>query len=127
MSDDIAITHLNAARFLAQRAIAAQSVVIEPIMTFALPGSLVPIHRDRIEAHQEDGLSADEIVQYENAHFLKTNIRVRERHAQWVGREYDAMVQAHQEIEAEKRRREMEASAAYQRRLTEILAQKDGG
>lgn len=125
MSDNI--IHLNAARFIAQRAKTAQTIMVEPVMTFALPGSLVPIHRDRLEAHQDDGLNADAIVQYENTHFLKTNIRVRQRHAQWVGREYDARVQAHQEIEAEKRRREMEASAAYQRRLTEILAQKDGG
>jgi hypothetical protein len=127
MSDDDTTTHMNASRFMARRAIAAQSVVVEPVQMFALPGALTPVHRDRLEAHQEDGLSADEIVQYENEHFLKTNVRVRERHAHWVDRDYNAMVQAHQELEAQRRAQEMRASAQYQQRLAEILAEKDGG
>ena len=126
MSDDSTVTHMNAARFLAQRAVTAATIVVEPVQMFVLPGSLTPIHRDRLEAHQEDGLDQHEIVEYENARFLETNARVRERHAQWVGREYDAMVQAQQEIEAQKRAQEMQVKARYQQRLAEILAEKDG-
>jgi broad specificity phosphatase PhoE len=126
MSDNMPpVTHMNGARFLAQRAIAAQQIEVDPPVMFALPGALTPVHRDRLEAHQDDGLNEREIVEYENAQFLKANNRVRERHAQWVNRDYDAMVKAHREIEAEKRRREMEAAADYQQRLARILAEKD--
>lgn len=124
MSDDF-ITHLNASRFLAQRAQVAQTITVDPPATYALPGLLTPIHVNRLEAHQADGLDAREIVEYENARFLQTNVRVRERHAAWVNRDYDAQVQAHREIEAERVRREAEASAAWQRRVAEILARKD--
>lgn len=119
------ITHLNGSRKLAQVAVVAETIEVDPPEMFALPGALLPIHRDRLEAHQDDGLTEREIVEYENEHFLQTNARVRERHAAWVNRDYNAIVQVHHEIEAEKRRREMEASAAYRVRLEEILARKD--
>ena len=124
-SDDSFVTHLNAARFLAQRSIFAQTVTVIPPPNYALPGALVPIAADRLEAHQDDGLDAREIVEYENAQFLKTNIRVRERHAQWVGREYDAMVKLDREFKAEAQRREAHAAAEYQRRLDAMLERKD--
>lgn len=124
MSDDF-ITHLNASRFMAQRSIFAATVEVTPPDSYALPGALAPIAADRLEAHQDDGLEMREIVDYENTHFLATNVRARERHAQWVNRDYNAMVQAHQEIEAERRANEMRASAQYQARLERILAAKD--
>jgi hypothetical protein len=123
MSEDF-ITHLNASRFMAQRAVVAETAEVTPPKLVALPGALTPISTDRLEAHQDDGLTMHEIVDYENEHFLKTNVRVRERHAQWVNRDYNAMVQAHREIEADRRRKEAEASAAYQRRVAEILANR---
>lgn len=124
MSDDF-ITHLNASRFMAQRAIDAETIEVTPPTHVALPGALVPISLDRLEAHQEDGLSQLEIVAYENEHFLEVNAPIRERHRQWVARDYDARVQAHREIEAEKHRKEAQAAAEYQQRLAEILARKD--
>lgn len=125
MTDDF-ITHLNAARFIAQRAHTAPTVEVTPVTSFALPGALVPITADRLAAHQDDGLEMRAIVDYENRQFLKANAHVVERHRRWVARDYDAMVQAHREIEMEKRRRDMEAAAAYQRRLAAILAKRDG-
>lgn len=124
MSDDF-ITQLNASRFMAQRAIDAQTIQVDPPKMVALPGALTPINVDRLEAHQEDGLDMHQIVAYENEQFLKTNIAVREKHAHWVRRDYDAQVQVHREIEAQRRAQEAEASATYQQRLAQILAQKD--
>lgn len=124
MSDDF-ITHLNASRFMAQRAIAAETVEVQPPKMVALPGALTPISVDRLEAHQADGLAMHEIVAYENAHHLEAHPEIMQRHRAWVAGPYDAMVQASREIEAERARKEAEAAAAYQRRVAEILAAKE--
>lgn len=124
MSDDF-ITHLNAARFLARRSIFARTVEVVPPSTYVLPGALAPITAERLEAHQDDGLDAHEIVEYENARFLKTNVRVRERHKQWVGSTYDAMVKLDREFKAAAQEREARAVAEYQRRLDAMLAKRN--
>ena len=117
--------HYDASAFMAHRSRVAQTIDVTPPQHFALPGALTPISADRLEAHQDDGLSELEIVQYENARFLEANAHIRERHRRWVARDYDAMVQAHQALEAEKRRKEAQASADYRNKLAEILLAKD--
>ena len=124
MSEDF-ITHLNASRFMARRAIDAATIEVTPPDHYALPGALAPIHRDRLEAHQEDGLTEHQIVVYENERFMDATAGRREQHARWVSRDYDARVQAHRELEAERRQKEARASAEYQAKLAAILAAKD--
>lgn len=125
MSENTGPLHYDLSAFRAHRGRVAQTVEVTPPQHYALPGSLVPIHVDRLEAHQEDGLDAREIVEYENARFLEANAGVRERHAQWVGREYNAMVQAHREIEQERQRQEAEGIARYHARVAELMAERD--
>lgn len=122
MSDPL---HYDYSAFMAHRSRVAQTIEIDPPTHVALPGALTPISADRLEAHQDDGLSELEIVEYENAHFLEANAHIRERHRRWVARDYDAMVQANQALEAEKRAKEAQASAEYRNKLAEILAAKD--
>ena len=117
--------HYDLSAFRAQRERVAQT--IDPVIPqlVALPGALAPIDRVRLEAHQEDGLLEHQIVAYENERFMDATAGRREQHARWVRRDYDAQVQAHREIEADRMRKEMEVAAAYQHKLAEILARKD--
>lgn len=123
MSDDF-ITHLNASRFMAQRAIDAESIPVDPPKAFALPGSLVPIAADRLEAHHDEGMDMHAIVQYENERFLDAQEGRRERHRAWVAGPYDAIVQADRELQAERMQREAAAAVAYRQRVAELLARK---
>lgn len=124
MSDDF-ITHLDSARFLAQRRTFAKTVKVTPPDHYALPGALTPISADRLEAHQDDGLAMHEIVNYENERWLDAHAGRREQHRAWVARDYDAMVQVERELKAERQAKEAQASAEYQRKLAAILANKD--